>query len=244
MIEPMLATPIGNTGSKRQVPHESISSHPDYIVVCGVGDVKGLKDEIWAAFGTKFDDECPNEGFRGRHYDAVEYSAQGLELAILYSDDSSWLDKWRLSIPGAPLSHCKSHRLWKFFLCLLARRVVVTRLDWAIDVFDGSLPLESACIAARQGNYSRCKTYRYYESSDQGYGTGRSLYFGSGKSDKMVRIYDKAVESRGAVPSVSFEYYLVVPDWSGGLNSCGSRVIPPVSQPQEFSLWCPTRSDG
>jgi DNA relaxase NicK len=129
----------------------------------------------------------------------------GVEVAIIWSEDTPYLDEWRLSISGGALSHIKKRRLTKLLRYIRASGAKCTRLDWAIDDFDRSLNLDDILTACKEGNYSGFLRYSSIESWDGKWGTGRTLYLGSSQADKMIRVYDKNVESKGKVPSIRLE---------------------------------------
>lgn len=77
------------------------------------------------------------------------------------------------------------------------KKANITRIDLAIDINSTSL-LDEIENALANGNYTmRWKAYKViksYSSSDNKI-NGRTFYFGSRKSDTMLRIYDKGLES-------------------------------------------------
>lgn len=83
----------------------------------------------------------------------------------------------------------KLHRLYNF---------ECTRFDAALDDYSKIVSFEQVKSAIRAKNYARVVRFRYLESfhkDDDDSGT--TIYMGSSSSDKMLRFYDKFVESKG-----------------------------------------------
>lgn len=200
-------TPYSNTGSNRQAPPDSgIRAHLDYLVVVGTGDIEELCRAIWSVFGSNFDWDGAHGGYRGNYYEVILKSAQSIEVAFNPLPDSPTHGRFRVSIPGQPLQHVRSHELHKLGRYLLSKRYRCTRLDWAIDDFTHLLDLDEIAEACERGDYSGAKSHRYFQRKNRGeYEVGRTIYLGSAQSDKQVRIYDKNVESKGKINSIRYE---------------------------------------
>mgnify|MGYP005751343455 CR=1 FL=1 len=82
------------------------------------------------------------------------------------------------------------------------------RFDVAIDDYDKGTPLEQVEAAAIEGNYAYCASHQIVESARRGENPGRTIYFGSPKSDKRVRCYDKSIESDGQIDAIRWEVQL------------------------------------
>ena len=69
-----------------------------------------------------------------------------------------------------------------------------TRLDYALDLYSDLAAIGELILANKQGRLkTRSKAYQVVEA--QGYeGAGKTLYLGSPKSDRRVRVYDKAAQ--------------------------------------------------
>ncbi len=208
------STPHSNTGSNRQEPRESgIAAHPDYLVLCGKGNIQELIEALWAVFGVNFDHAGAKPGTRGRYYSCILRSAQTIELAYLKDDRSQTDHLFRLSIPGKPLAHVRPEELSKLGRFCLARQYRCTRLDWAIDDYERTLSLDRIAAECSAGSYIGASSYRDYKSQVKGAKQcGRTIYIGSPQSDKQVRIYDKSVESSGEIDSIRYEV-----QWRGRL---------------------------
>ncbi len=200
-------TPHSNTGSPTQVKSSGeVFCHLDYLVLCGQGDIVEVNRAVWCCFGTVFDFTAGKPGTRGRFYDTILTSAQGLELAYTVPHEQTGLSDYRLSVPGKPLRHIKPDRLFDFGSWFLRAGVRCSRFDWAIDDYARSLSLDSIEECTRTGDFAGANTSRVYKQRRRGRSElGHTIYIGSPGSDKQVRIYDKFVESRGEIDAIRYE---------------------------------------
>lgn len=90
---------------------------------------------------------------------------------------------------------CGLRSRWKF---------KATRIDVALDDFDKSVPLEDVAAAVYAGNYARVKTRPELRGQIED-GGGWTVYFGSFKSNKLVRFYEKSIQSQGKIDSHRWE---------------------------------------
>jgi hypothetical protein len=205
----LLETPHSNTGSDRQTGADDtgLSGHPDYLVVVGITNIKELIQAIWAVFGTNFDYSGAKPGTRGNHYSIILKSAQTIELAYDHDPLNPNLPcRFRLCIPGAPLSHVRPEELAKLGRYLLHNGCRSTRFDYAIDDFDRQLSIQEIIDCCESGDYAGAQCWRSYRSQrSRESRVGQTIYLGSSQSDKQIRIYDKYVESRGAINSIRYE---------------------------------------
>ncbi len=83
----------------------------------------------------------------------------------------------------------KLHRIYNFDC---------TRFDAALDDYSKIVSFEQVLQAIRDKNYARVSKFRELRSySDDDEQPGLTIYMGSTSSDKMLRMYDKSVESKG-----------------------------------------------
>jgi len=110
------------------------------------------------------------------------------------------------SIPSKVLSGCSSYfSLFRFFRMLVKWDFKPTRIDVAADDYSKSLSpdiIKSAYIQGLLHGARTCSEVRNW--SDDGF----TIYLGSKKSDKLVRYYNKSVESKGEIDSFRFETVL------------------------------------
>lgn len=207
MIAENVATPHSNTGSNEQPTTVStISSHCDFLVVCGVGAVEEFVKAIWATFGTNFDWAGAKPGTRGRYYATILKSSQGIELAFTPNPTDATKTIYRLSIPGKPLQHARADQLSKLGRFLVKSGSRCTRFDWCIDDFNRRLPLDSIARVLKAGHVQGARQWRDIRSTGRtSQEQGRTIYIGSTQSERLVRIYDKEVESNAEIKSIRFE---------------------------------------
>lgn len=201
------STPHSNTGSKQQpTPATTLAAHCDYLVCCGKIQVEELIKAIWATFGTTFDYTGALPGTRGRYYQSILKSPQGIELAYTINKENAAETVYRLSIPGKPLSHIHQHQLSKFGRFLHHSNSRCTRFDWSIDDFSRKLCLDSIASCAKKGDVIGARKWRDIRSTGRNKEEqGRTVYLGATQSERLIRIYDKYVESNGKINSIRFE---------------------------------------
>ncbi len=72
---------------------------------------------------------------------------------------------------------------------IYAEKLGVTRMDIAIDIYDGGFSIEGIAEAYKKGHVGRKRVTTFIDGA-----TGGTFYVGSRQSEKMLRIYDKAGE--------------------------------------------------
>lgn len=201
------STPHSNTGSKCQPTLDTtLAAHCDYLVCCGKIQIEELIKALWATFGVNFDFVRGLPGVRGRHYETILKSPQGIELAFSANKENAAKTVYRLSIPGKPLSHIHQHQLAKLGRFLLNSDCRCTRFDWCIDDFSKQLCLDSIARCAKAGNVVGARKWRDIRSTGRNQAEqGRTVYLGAVQSERLIRAYDKEVESNGEIKSFRFE---------------------------------------
>lgn len=94
----------------------------------------------------------------------------------------------------------------KLFLLLQERDCKISRLDLAFDDFSKTFRPKQYLKWWNEGQINTRYQKIHFFSSQQEY--GNTIYFGSRKTGKMLRIYDKDFESKGEVDSVRYEFEL------------------------------------
>lgn len=167
-----------------------------------------IKCEIQAIFKDSFDEkDIPK--FSGRQF------AHGIRTArsahIAWNDlpnQPNRKDVW-ISLPSKLLQGCtETYLLLRFMRQLEKLRFRPTRLDLYLDDYTKSLSfidIEAAYDANLHHGFDDLWEYRKKKKAVH---AGRTLYLGSPKADKMVRIYEKFLESDGAVDSIRLEAQL------------------------------------
>lgn len=150
--------------------------------------------------------------FSGRKFDHHRRSGRGAIIAwnILKIDDDSGdrhlldekiYDVW-FSAPAKFLDACDSFFMLKRFLKLLGQLgVKMTRIDSACDDYSKSLSPDVLLNAIENKLNHGFKRWRTVKSDDGGW----TIYFGSVGSDRMIRYYDKTIESGGEIDAYRFE---------------------------------------
>lgn len=200
-------TPPSNTGSPRQITTApDLRADLDYLVVVGSCDLDRVIHLVWCVFGTSFDFDNGKPGCRGNVYEMIVKSAQSIELGYSRSTTVVGAYNIRLSIPGKPLNHIRPDRKTHLLNALYEMGCKCTRLDWRIDDYSCMLSIDEVEKCARDGDFTGARKWVAYHSGVTGDSTvGRTVYFGSSGSNKLVRIYDKAAESGGIQDCVRYE---------------------------------------
>lgn len=114
--------------------------------------------------------------------------------------------KMRISMSGKSCSRIDMLPLLQFLaMSRDTYRIECTRLDAFLDDTKRTIKRENTLAAIDAGNYSGVTVATPYEPRNRGHITGYTHYFGSTKSDTMLRIYDKAFESNGVNLSIRME---------------------------------------
>ncbi len=114
-----------------------------------------------------------------------------------------------VELSGKVLDFCTQTRLRKFLKVAIQKfEMKFTRCDLTIDDFDKRLNIPLAKEAADKNNYTGFRnSVKYIESGRNG-GHGCSISFGrrgSAGGGKYFVIYDKSLESKGAIDSIRYE---------------------------------------
>ncbi len=156
----------------------------------------------------------PEEIDRGRYfYDTrVEFNPYSCTLYIdSTSERSDRLHKGRfcLEITGSGLQKFTANGVYKLIYDVVLRfRGQISRIDLCYDDFSRRIrPFEIAALAD-DGNYTGFRTHLHMcKRSSRGEIVSDTLYFGSRTTGtgKMLRIYDKYLESGGKQDSIRYE---------------------------------------
>jgi DNA relaxase NicK len=79
------------------------------------------------------------------------------------------------------------------------------RIDLALDDYEKSVSMEELEAASRAGDYAYAHRSKIIEEGPRKGVNGKTVYFGSPKSNKLLRVYDKTVESDGAIDAIRWE---------------------------------------
>lgn len=122
-------------------------------------------------------------------------------------EDESERGEIRFKIPGKALSVASPSDIRDMCQILSAFfEVRCTRFDVAIDDYNKLLDLDEIYEVQQNGDFAHVQKFGYHESGERGkLHRGRTLTFGSRQSNAFVRIYDKAVESKGDIDAIRYE---------------------------------------
>jgi DNA relaxase NicK len=127
-------------------------------------------------------------------------------MCIKFNREDPTQNQYRLSIPGSPLGDLSPDNLAKFGRALYEYGCTATRFDWAIDDYDRQLSVDSFEEKGKLGDYSGAREFGVYYKRRLGQlNDAKTVYFGSYASDKLIRIYDKNIESKGKINAIRFE---------------------------------------
>lgn len=201
-------TPSGNTGLNRQATLDSsLCAHVDYLVACGyVEDIAIVERFLHDCFGVAFDWSTSRPGVRGKYYEKNCNSPSGASISANCRVGFDGSD-CRIVVPGSVLSSVANDAIYRFGSQLLGLGFRFTRIDIAVDDFERQLDIDELYRCVCEGKMRGAKKYKYIVSSPKkkGFDCGKTLYLGSGGSDKITRIYDKNVESVGLDNCVRWE---------------------------------------
>ena len=167
--------------------------------------------EVSQTFADTFDVD-KGHWFSGRDFDHHRISGREARVAwniTKHNEDGGdrhfleekIYDVW-FRLPAKVLSVCDSYYSFNRFLALLRQwNFKPTRIDIAGDDYTKSLAPSTIRDAINSGLNHGFRRWRSIESDDGGF----TLYMGSNGSDRMLRYYDKSVESAGAIDAYRFE---------------------------------------
>ena len=201
-----MSAPVSKGGSSNTLPQNTKPEFDSVSVDWFSGTIPANLDgvtEVSRLLGIR-----PGEWVEGRGGMGYRHSWRHPSGAILYDQGNDHDHGQHLVLSG---SVCSSLGLaWASFLSSwLELRGKVARLDLAIDDVTGWVDLNRLVAAVNQGTVvSRYSSpVRVYESLDPltGASLGKTVYFGSGKGNSLVRFYNKAQEQNVEGPWVRAE---------------------------------------
>ncbi|AFY47096.1 putative phage replication protein RstA [Nostoc sp. PCC 7524] len=140
---------------------------------------------------------------------------QGVEIEQLYSPDKDFEADctYRYTLPGSYLKSLPLQKLYHALKTLLATPdVKFTRVDLAVDVYNDPRLLKRFLTAYESGNFTGFKKGSIHNSDSfqkgQRVSEGLTVYFGRRESDKLIRVYDKALQLGEGNDHVRYELEL------------------------------------
>lgn len=209
--QPERVTPVSNTGL---FPQYSFKSSVDTLTIvlrkvasgAAAMDIKGLLErELQESID--FDTYRPT--FMMKAWD-------GSSRASVYGTQLHWkapsaekMGQLRIHIPGKAIAASSQD---SFRDCIQVLSALYggecTRIDVAVDDENRLTPLSEIREAQKNRNYTGVRSHRRISSGGLGEPDGVTFYFGSKSSDLQLRVYDKRVESKGAVNAIRWELQL------------------------------------
>lgn len=193
-----LATPVSNTGLIPQIQNFPVSIDTLTINLRRIATAKGAHDAIAlieAQFKEKIEYSLERPTFMMKSWDGCSIrSLRGTQVHWNAPKEFGY-GHLRVHLPGKALSGVSLTELSEFITVLDSIYAVdCSRVDIAVDDKSGVDYLSDVRDAQIHGNYTGYRSHRYISSARIGQDEGRTLYFGSTKSDRQLRVYDKKIQ--------------------------------------------------
>jgi hypothetical protein len=207
-------TPVSNTGLNSQELSKGVALRVDTLsgvcrAVPTLGDAYRIIALLEDVFADKVEFRPELATHMGRRWDGHSTtSLKGLKFWWIWpkAPDQGQLMVYLGGKVLSGASMAQAHDVLSYLAAVYGFEC--KRIDVAIDDFDKKTPLVEVERAAREGNYAYTNSYQVIESAKRGAAPGRTIYFGSSKSDKRIRCYDKAIESEGKIDAIRWEVQL------------------------------------
>lgn len=204
--EMLAQTPTSNTGLNSQ---EGFSVALDWLDITfrsvpDINDVWQIVSEAEVLLGDEIDFSPTRATFNGKEWDG---SGRGLNGVLLFYDAGCDADDMpnrppalKIAMSGSVIGGANQTAIALWLNDRAEQnQLECTRIDVSLDDHEKFIDLGKITEAKRNGDFFNTSWSGYMESGKRGEDIGVTLYFGSPKSDKRLRIYDKTVESKGAV---------------------------------------------
>lgn len=142
------------------------------------------------------------ETFNGHSWDGQGQGIYGTRVWYLASKVDEFgkfhCGQLKIALSGKVLARCDIE-----VLALYLKRTAIAldtscqRIDIALDDYESFINLEDVLSAHEEGNFFNASYSEAMGSGMRGKTRGRTIYFGSPKSDKRSRWYNKFIESKG-----------------------------------------------
>ena len=145
--------------------------------------------------------------FKGIQWSHRAYSVKGLKVWWNNPSKDAPLGHALISLPGGILSTMQCRKIWEIAKFLVdVCDFKCTRLDIAVDDFEKRVSFTQVRDACEAGNYARFSRFLPIRGGNKKReNLGFTIYLGSRESDKIIRFYDKEVESKGKIKSYRWE---------------------------------------
>lgn len=156
--------------------------------------------------GLEFDFASSKQAARGKVYAECVYGVLGCTLS-LNPDPYADTCEYRVSLSGKFLASLPEHSLYVLLSWLWSNGAKCTRWDWAIDDYLRVLTLAEYELMADEECYYGARSSMLYSSKRKRVRAhANTIYIGSWGGEQMLCIYDKQIESKGAINAIRLEY--------------------------------------
>lgn len=178
----------------------TVKTHIDTLTIILKDDEnQAWLDDIYTAFDGIDLDFSPNKSGRNHYEHSARLLANGAEFATVCWGGIQQKNTVMFSMMG---TGCKLVKDWSHAVKVFQElpRAKLSRLDIALDVFDGSLSLEEVYKTRitrelwRNGKQGRPPAFKPIGDMYEAGRDGRTLYIGTRDSDIYTRIYEKGLQ--------------------------------------------------
>lgn len=198
---PTPATNRGLISQKVEVSCDYLTFHLDNVpdTATAIGILSRVEEFYSERLEVRFDRKMRH----GRMWDGGSISSQRGVQCYWANPSMGRSGQLMFVVPGKPIK-TRSQADNRLFLLMLFEdyKGRFSRFDIAVDDFGKTLDFDRIERDVDEENYFFTNTAQVVRSYKRGrLSTGKTIYFGSKQSDKMVRIYDKSAESGGEIDS-------------------------------------------
>jgi hypothetical protein len=206
-------TPLSNTGYDSQPFFSAAVDWIDFTfrLVSSETAASEIIGELEALATDSVDFSFDRSVFNGRSWDGSGSSSRGIRLwwdagndAIAGGDMRS--PQLKISMSGKVMGAIDFAVLadWLSYRAA-SNELDCTRIDICLDDHRRIVPMGKITEVHYAGNFFNAKYSKLESSSNRGDNQGITVYFGHPQSLKRLRIYDKTIESKGAIDAIRWE---------------------------------------
>ena len=142
--------------------------------------------------------------FSGRSFKSSARGQKGFVAGINLPEEGRAGEMW-MSLPGKVCSALDMGMFGEFMLEIRNRGGHCTRMDVNVDDFDKFITPLQVYDHAKSGAIPRFRSHHYMTGEMSHRATGDTYYAGTPGSPKLVRVYDKSLESKGRINAIRWE---------------------------------------
>lgn len=206
-LSTLTQTRLSNTGLNSQTGKFSVGI--DWVdltfrSVAPGAPLRTLLSDIEALTGDELELNCDRPMTNGKRWDGSGGGPKGTKLYWMneVEDEQGVYQSAQLKVimSGRVLAGVDESALACYLLAVPEElRMDCTRIDVALDDHEKFIDLWKIIEAVRAGNFFNASYTDVQDSGRRGDIRGRTIYFGSTKSDVRLRAYDKTIESLGRI---------------------------------------------